>query len=386
MNSFMISNRDEAVMILLHYFITEENYNPIVLHGAKDEVWLEKMDADYKIVKISSKYIHNDEQFDFDLFKTNQIIKSIKKKTYSYDMETLAIFLNLGDNVSKEKAEGNTDGIITSVKATEASDIAKYNIVSNIFPNVSKKLKFDTTGTELFVKLTEDINKKNEEDSKKMESLFEKKTPFATYTLVALNILVFVLILFIGKTEAGILNLTKFGAFDKDKILNGEIYRLFTSLFIHAGVLHLLVNNYALYVIGPQIEGFFGKYKYVLIYLLSGLLGNIMSLPFIDGLSVGASGAIFGLLGSLLYFGYYYRVYLGTVLKSQIVPLIILNIMIGFMLPNINNTAHIGGLIGGMLATMIVGVPYKYVLKDRINGVIIYLIFSLFLIYLALNG
>ena len=78
------SREDELVMKLLHYFITEANYTPIVLHGANNEIWLENFDNDYKIVRIVSNYIHNNDQFENDLYKTKQIMKSIGKKTLSY--------------------------------------------------------------------------------------------------------------------------------------------------------------------------------------------------------------------------------------------------------------------------------------------------------------
>ena len=73
----------------------------------------------------------------------------------------------------------------------------------------------------------------------------------------------------------------------------------------------------------------------------------------------GASGAIFGLLGALLYFGYYYRTYLGSTLTRSIVPVIIINLLIGLFNTGIDNAAHIGGLVGGILLTMAVGVPDK---------------------------
>ena len=81
-----INVKDEMVMKLLHYFITEKNYNPVVLHGAQEEIWLENMDNDYKIVRIVSNYIHNNEQLDFDLFKTKRIVNNIKKKTFNFNM------------------------------------------------------------------------------------------------------------------------------------------------------------------------------------------------------------------------------------------------------------------------------------------------------------
>ena len=100
-------------------------------------------------------------------------------------------------------------------------------------------------------------------------------------------------------------------------------------------------------------------------------------------ISAGASGAIFGLLGCLLYFGYHYRIYLGNVIRSQIVPIIVLNLVLGFMLTGIDNFAHIGGLVGGILATMAIGVPNKKNNTDRINGIILFAIYLIFCIYLA---
>lgn len=111
-----------------------------------------------------------------------------------------------------------------------------------------------------------------------------------------------------------------------------------------------------------------------------------MVFPGNGGLSAGASGAIFGLLGSLVYFGYHYRVYLGTVMKSQIIPLILLNLMVGFLSPGINNAAHIGGLIGGILMTMAVGVAYKSSTSEKINGWVLTIIYVSFLIYMGFIG
>ena len=76
-----LSRNDEIVMKLIHYFITEKGYNPIVLHGAKDEIWLENTEEDYQIVRIVTNYIHNDEQLNFDIYRTKQIMKRISKKT-----------------------------------------------------------------------------------------------------------------------------------------------------------------------------------------------------------------------------------------------------------------------------------------------------------------
>lgn len=188
----------------------------------------------------------------------------------------------------------------------------------------------------------------------------------------------------LGNGSEDINTLLNFGANVSSLTKNGEYYRLITCMFLHIGVVHIVLNMYSLYVIGTQIESFFGKFKYLIIYLFSGICGSILSIAFSDNIvSAGASGAIFGLLGSMLYFGYHYRAYLGNVLKSQIVPIIVLNLLVGFLSSGVDNAAHIGGLIGGILISMAVGIPDKSDKNDRINGIITSVVYFGFLIYLG---
>ena len=94
-----MTDKDIMVLKLLHYFITEQNYSPVIVHGVQNEIWLENMDSEYKIVRIVSNYILNDEQMNFDIFKTKRIVKSIKRKTFNLNMNVLNIFTDLGDDV-----------------------------------------------------------------------------------------------------------------------------------------------------------------------------------------------------------------------------------------------------------------------------------------------
>lgn len=380
-----LNENDEIVMRLIHYFITNQGYNPVLLHGAKDEIWLEKSDGDYKIIRIVSNYIHNNEQLDMDIYRTKQIIKKIKRKMFSFNMNALSIFVNLGDNVDiKDKNISNIECV--NIKTFE--DLSKYKSVINVFPNILEIENDETKGLELFLKLTNDINHKNLEESKKVEDVFSKKKPIITYALIAINIILYFFIAFIGKEffEFDPNVLYKYGALvNSTQMVNKTDYlRIITSIFLHGGLLHLVFNMYSLYIIGPQLESFFGKVKYIIIYLISGICGNLLSMLFLSDthVSVGASGAIFGLLGALVYFGYHYRVYLGGVIRSQIIPLIVLNLFIGYISSGINNIAHIGGLIGGILISIALGVKYKSNNSDRINGIIMTLIFLGFLVYM----
>ena len=374
-----LDKNDEIVMKLLHYFITEQNYNPIILQGAQNEIWLENLNGEHKIVRIVSNYIHNDEQFGFDIYRTKQIMKKIRKKTMSLSINALSIFINVGDNVNTENT--NFDNV-DCVYLSGIEDLGKYEFLKAEFPTITDSTDFKEKGMELFIKLTTEISKKSESESMKADDVFAKKKPVVTYVIIAINVILFILMsIFGGSTNAH--TLLKFGANYDLLIRNGEYYRLITSAFLHIGLLHLLVNSYALYVIGPQIESFFGKTKYIIIYLVSAIFGNLLSMLFTDGISAGASGAIFGLLGSMLYFGYHYRVYLEGVLKSQIIPLIVANLLIGFLGTGIDNAAHIGGLVGGVLISMVVGVKYKSTNSEKTNGIVMSVILFAFLVYMA---
>ena len=99
MDTIRISNKDTMVMSLVHYFITEKNYNPVIIHGINDEIWLENMKSDYKLIRIVSHYIHNNEQLKADMYKASSIMKSIKKNTFSFNMNMLNLLLDTGDSV-----------------------------------------------------------------------------------------------------------------------------------------------------------------------------------------------------------------------------------------------------------------------------------------------
>ena len=374
MEDIVFKSDDLVVMSLINYFITEKNYNPMIIHGLNDEIWLENLNEDYKIVRIVSHHIHNKEQLDFDKSKLSRIVKQVKKKTLSFKVKVLSIYTDLED----DKILSNDD-----IYINKEEDINNPKL-TNVFPNIVEKTKVDENGLEYFIKVTDNINQKNESKSKIAEKIFSFKKPIVTYSLIFICILVFILMYVLGNGSTDNYTLLVFGANVDTLTKNGDYYRLFTSMFLHIGILHLLCNMYSLYIIGKEVENVFGKVKYLIIYLLSGIAGSILSLAFNHNtICAGASGAIFGLLGALLYFGYYYRTYLGATLTRSIIPVIVLNLIIGFTSSGIDNAAHIGGLVGGILIAMAVGVPDKSNNNNKINGIVLSLIYFGFIIYLS---
>lgn len=374
MEDIVFKSDDLVVMSLINYFITEKNYNPMIIHGLNDEIWLENLNEDYKIVRIVSHHIHNKEQLDFDKFKLSRIVKQVKKKTLSFKVKVLSIYTDLED----DKILSNDDVMINNEE-----DINNPKL-TNAFPNIVEKTKRDEEGLEYFIKVTDNINKQNESKSKIAEKIFSFKKPIITYSIIFICVLVFILMYVLGNGSTDNYTLLLFGANLDALTKNGDYYRLLTSMFLHIGIMHLLCNMYSLYIIGKEVENVFGKWKYLVIYILSGIAGSILSLAFNHNtICAGASGAIFGLLGALLYFGYYYRPYLGATLTKSIIPVIAINLIVGFLDSGIDNSAHIGGLVGGLLVAMAVGVPDKSNNNNKINGIVLSLIYFGFIIYLS---
>ena len=366
-----ISKTDEITMRLVHYFVTMENYQPIVVNGLENEIWLENLDNDYRVIRINANYIHNQEQLEFDEYKAKSIIKQIKKKTLSFKVNYLTILLDANEDLKIDEEENKN-----YITINEVEDINEKLI--NTFPTIINDDISSDDAMDFFVKITNDINETTERKSRQYEKTFGKKFIFVTYLLIAVNVIIFILQLL------GIINTSQFGM-NTELVKGGEYYRILTSAFLHGGIIHLLCNMYSLYVIGTQLETVLGKFKFIIVYILSIIGGSLLSgvINASSGMtSIGASGAIFGLLGALLYFGYHYRLFLGNSLVYQILPVVAINLVIGFLLPGIDNWAHLGGLAGGYLAGMIVGINDKKNTLDRINGIIVSVILYGFLIYM----
>lgn len=201
-------------------------------------------------------------------------------------------------------------------------------------------------------------------------------SPLISRVLIGINLLVFIatflfgLIVFgvwTGPTDLRVLYI--FGMKANAAILDGEVWRLFTAMFLHIGPTHLISNLIGLFWLGPIIEGHYGHLRFAAIYLLGGLLGSLASYAFSPALSAGASGAVFALLGATLVYFYRYRENLGSqgqaMLQSALV-ILVLNLVLGASVSNIDNWGHLGGLIGGVAVAW--GILPRYRLPDVVQA------------------
>lgn len=178
-----------------------------------------------------------------------------------------------------------------------------------------------------------------------------------TILLTTVNVIIFFVLSFQGMTEDGMF-LLKHGAMYVPLVIEqGEYYRLFTSMFLHFGFEHLLNNMVVLVLVGWNLELEIGTIKFIIIYILSGLSGNLLS-AWCEvrtgeyAISAGASGAIFGLIGALLYVAIRNKGKIGDISGKGLVFMIILSLYYGFTSTGVDNMAHIGGVISGFLLSV----------------------------------
>lgn len=177
-----------------------------------------------------------------------------------------------------------------------------------------------------------------------------------TYILMSINILIYLISAIMSRNlfEIDIYTLVNMGAKFNPLINEGEVWRLLTATFLHGGLVHIGFNMMALKAIGPQVEQIYGWKKYLAIYFSSALGGSLLSYAFSpESVSVGASGAVFGLLGAMLVFSFKKRSIIGKAFMMNIIQVIVLNIIIGVSVPNIDNLGHVGGLVLGGISSLI---------------------------------
>lgn len=299
------------------------------LKGEQDkELWiaLKTVKDDGKYAVIISKSYEEEE----NLKIAEDYLKSLGK---SYSLHNIILYKSYDRDEKKDEdfsIDENCHRVIVDVQKREV-------------------LKSDRS-SEPLAKILEFLLKKKEEP--KVPWYKKLRCGKVTGILIGLNILAFLVCLIVATAlGAGFFRnivemnpqiLYWMGAKHNNAIIfHGEYYRLVTSMFLHGGIVHLLFNMYALYILGDFIERIYGAKKYLAIYFVSGIVASIFSLYFSPVMGVGASGAIFGLLGAALVFAYNEKDRIGKALVTNIIVIILLNVFIGLSMSNKIGRAHV---------------------------------------------
>ena len=230
-------------------------------------------------------------------------------------------------------------------------------------PPVRKLWGFDSDSE--YTGVGESESAKNELKTGQRFLKYQKRLPLVTLILIGLNVVIFhPLELRLIASSQDLAPLIQFGAYSYHLIVEeGEYWRLLTSTFLHAHTLHLFLNMGILFLLGSLLEGVYGRSRFLLLYLISAIISSVASLPFVqDALGVGASGAVFGLIGVAIALGLRYKDRLprrlGRILGLRLLPFVGIDVLLGFFVfphfnYNVNNAAHLGGLFTGFVGGMV---------------------------------
>jgi rhomboid protease GluP len=382
-------NEDYLFWRLADFFITNQNYRMLQTDGDTNELWLENIsNRNAQIIRILRRDLDWSIWLERDIEKIASIGERFRKEYIRGELNIINIYVTpyppvddyefrIEEPFSHPKAK-NTK-ITTFLLETKQTEFSCQKLWERL--GIPIQITLDKEYTQQDVQeikqlaLTHSANQLTKE-----KAIFENGKPFFTYILLVIQITIYLLMEWSGGSE-NTSTLIKFGAKFNPFIIEGEWWRLITPVFLHIGFLHLLMNSFALYYLGPLVERIFGNLRFIMIYLFAGFAGALASFAFSPSLSAGASGAIFGCFGALLYFGVIYPKLFFRTMGMNILVVIGINLAFGFTVSGIDNAGHIGGLIGGFLASGVLHFPKR---KKPLMQILFLLACSA-IVFLALN-
>ena len=322
----------------LYYWIRYLNYNVIYRDKEDDEIWLSHK-RKHSIV-VFRKDVTSTQEIRFDKSKIMERPEEIQQ-FIGYIPESYEFYYFTDKELSKENLNEEKPiklkfKIISNEQSLNSLPI-NFLLLKMLINNEDKK-------TYLHYKrkvLTQNLVDKH----------MQRFTPI-TYTLILINIVIWLcMILYLNRFSD--VKLLEVGGLVHFNVVHGEWYRLISSMFLHFNFEHILMNMLSLFIFGKIVESIIGSWRMLIIYIISGLYGNFVSLSFnTTTISVGASGAIFGLIGSIFVIMYLSKNFNKKMIGQLLIALVVL-IVFSLFMSNINIMAHLGGFISGVLITLI---------------------------------
>lgn len=365
---------------IIHILVNKYQYNIIYLSEDQQEIWLEAKGDNSKspVIRLYQIDINWSNWLSRDMERTALNAERIRSSLRSRSLKVVSIYISAYPPVDSyehiinpvflspnKKVQIETVLLDRSVQDWKIGNYILSDLL--VIPEMEAERETDIQ------KYKEDIFTRLRQNEKEERQLLNFGKPFITYLFIAIQVIVF----FLMELNGGSTNsetLIKWGAKVNYLIANGEWWRFVTPVFLHIGILHLLMNSIALYYVGPLIERIFGLSRFLFIYLFAGFSGVFASYLLSPSLSAGASGAIFGCFGALLYFAWRFPQLFFRVMGWNVIIIISINLIFGFTIQGIDNAGHIGGLIGGFLATAIVHFPKKKSWKIQLVAALIALL------------
>lgn len=322
----------------LYYWIRYLNYNVIYRDKEDDEIWLSHK-RKHSIV-VFRKDVTSTQEIRFDESKIMERPEEIQQ-FIGYIPESYEFYYFTDKELSKENL--NEEKPI-KLKFKIISNEQSLNSLPINFLLLKMLINNEDKRTYLHYKrkvLTQNLVDKH----------MQRFTPI-TYTLILINIVIWLcMILYLNRFSD--VKLLEVGGLVHFNVVHGEWYRLISSMFLHFNFEHILMNMLSLFIFGKIVESIIGSWRMLIIYIISGLYGNFVSLSFnTTTISVGASGTIFGLIGSIFVIMYLSKNFNKKMIGQLLIALVVL-IVFSLFMSNINIMAHLGGFISGVLITLI---------------------------------
>lgn len=371
---------------LAHYLISAHEYRIVQLSQEHNELWLEKMEnKKAQVIRLLRHNLDWSNWMQRDIEHTAMNGERIRKQLVRKEMNVINVYVTAYPPVDDyefrieqpfvQPDNGKTK-VDTIILARTLYEKGFKQLGDILHDSISFPIKDSYEESEIeaikLAALSEASSK-----VKKEQNLFNYGKPFFTYMFIIIQVAMFLLLEWKGGSTDNA-TLIKYGAKYNPLILEGEWWRFFTPMILHIGIIHLLMNSLALYYLGTAVERIYGNLRFLFIYLFAGFSGVVASFIFSPSVSAGASGAIYGCFGALLYLGVIYPKLFFRTIGINILVVLGINLIFGFTMPGVDYVGHIGGLIGGFLATGIVHFPKqkKYLLQS----------ISLFISAVAITG
>lgn len=353
---------------VIYELVTKQRYEIISLSKDRTEIWLTNRKNTFRLKR---------ENINFSIRLKNDIVQMLGIYERLLSKRILRTKKLINAYVTEQLPVDDYMDAVSRTETTASKQLGEINhlliteeIVDNDLNNLLEKFEIEDKeffsqllnfGEELILQNLANYLAKKTETRKK---IVDYGKPFFTYIFLGIQCLLFLLMELNGGSQ-NIETLIKFGAKYNVLIDDGQWWRFITPIFLHIGLLHLLMNSFALYYIGIQVEKIFGSIRFFFIYIIAGMSGVYASYLMNPSIAAGASGAIFGCFGALLYVSIIYKDVLSKELMSSIIGIIGINLAFGIMMNNVDNAGHIGGLIGGIIVAVIVRTPAQLNKNDK---------------------
>ncbi|XJZ26220.1 rhomboid family intramembrane serine protease [Bacillota bacterium Lsc_1132] len=363
-----MSSKEEYIFWrLAQFFIAKIGYRIVQLSENQKELWLEKLEnKKTPVIRILAHSLDWSNRMQRDIEFTAENGEKIRKQLGRGELNVLNIYISsyppVDDYQDRLKEpfvspDNKKTAVLTMIMAQGEYErgFEKLTTLFGFDPSFSINEAYSEQEISEIKKNSLDFAVKKE---RKEREVFANGKPLFTYMFILIQVAMFFwLELHGGSTNTS--TLIQYGAKFNPLIYKGEWWRFITPVFLHIGFLHLAMNTLALYYLGMEVERIYGSLRFLFIYLFAGVTGFIASFLFSSSLSAGASGAIFGCFGALLYFGAIYPKLFYRTMGINLFVVLAINLAFGFTASGIDNAGHIGGLVGGFLAAGVGFFPKK---------------------------